>query len=92
MRMNPWKISLVFFACLAVRLPALTQFTSDELNAPPSDARLAEIEHVAATSGWEGLVPGLRSVAFHAYKSLAPPEPLGGALCDAGRSVSIALD
>jgi hypothetical protein len=68
MRMNPWKIGLVFFACLAARLPALTQFTSDELNAPPSDARLAEIEHVAATSGWKGLVPGLRKVAFHAYE------------------------
>jgi hypothetical protein len=68
MRMNPWKIALIFFVCLAVRLPALTAFTSDELNAPPSAARLAEIEHVAATSGWKGLVPGLRKVAFHAYE------------------------
>jgi hypothetical protein len=68
MRMNPWKIGLVFFVGLAVRLPALTQFTSDELNAPPSTARLAEIEHVAATSGWKGLVPGLRALAFHAYE------------------------
>jgi hypothetical protein len=68
MRMNPWKIALIFFICLAVRLPALTTFTSDELNAPPSAARLAEIEHVAATSGWKGLVPGLRKVAFHAYE------------------------
>jgi hypothetical protein len=69
MRMNPWKIALIFFIGLAVRLPALTQFTSDELNAPPSAARLAEIEHVAATSGWKGLIPGLRSLAFHAYKA-----------------------
>jgi len=69
MRLNPWKIGLVFFVGLAVRLPGLTQFTSDELNAPPSATRLAEIEHVAATSGWKGLVPGLRSLAFHAYES-----------------------
>jgi hypothetical protein len=69
MRMNPWKIGLVFFFGLAVRLSALTQFTSDELNAPPSAARLAEIEHVAVTSGWKGLVPGLRSVAVHAYEN-----------------------
>jgi hypothetical protein len=68
MRMKLWKIGLIFFVCLAVRLPALTQFTSDELNAPPSAARLAEIEHVAATSGWKGLVPGLRALAFHAYE------------------------
>ncbi|HEV8073350.1 MAG TPA: hypothetical protein VGP21_04390 [Opitutaceae bacterium] len=66
--MNPWKIGLVFFVCLAVRLSALTQFTSDELNAPPSAARLAEIERVAATSGWKGLVPGLRALAIHAYE------------------------
>jgi hypothetical protein len=69
MRMNPWKIGLIAFVCLVVRLPALTQFTSDELDAPPSAARLAEIEHVAATSGWKGLVPGLRSLAFHAYEN-----------------------
>jgi hypothetical protein len=68
MRMKPWKFGLVFFAGLAVRLAALTQFTGDELNAPPSAARLAEIEHVAATSGWKGLVPGLRAVAVHAYE------------------------
>jgi hypothetical protein len=68
MRMNFWKISLVFFVCLAARLAALAPFTSDELNAPPSAARLAEIEHVAATSGWGGLVPGLRKLAFHAYE------------------------
>ena len=68
MRTNFWKIALVFFACLAVRLPALTPFSGDELNAPPSSARLAEIEHIAATSGWGGLVPGLRKLAFHAYE------------------------
>jgi hypothetical protein len=68
MRTNPWKIGLVFFVCLAVRLPALTPFTGDELNMPPSAARLAEIEHAAATSGWSGLVPGLRKVAFYAYE------------------------
>jgi len=68
MHMNPWKISLIFFVCLAVRLSALTAFTGDELNAPPSTARLAEIEHVAAMSGWKGLVSGLRKVAIHAYE------------------------
>ena len=68
MCMNFWKISLIFCACLAVRLSALTPFSGDELNAPPSAARLAEIEHVAAASGWGGLVPGLRKVAFHAYE------------------------
>jgi len=66
--MNPWKIGLVFFTCLAVRLSALAPFTGDELDAPPSADRLAEIEHVAAASGWKGLVPGLRKVAFHAYE------------------------
>jgi len=68
MRTNFWKIGLGFFVCLAVRLPALTQFTGDELNEPPSAARLAEIEHVAAMAGWKGLVPGLRALAFHAYE------------------------
>ena len=68
MRANFWRIGLVFFLYLAGRLSALTAFSSDELNAPPSDARLAEIEHVAATSGWSGLVPGLRKLAFRAYE------------------------
>jgi hypothetical protein len=68
MRMNFWKISLFSFVCLAARLSALVPFTSDELNAPPSAARLSEIEHVAATSGWGGLVPGLHKLALHAYE------------------------
>ena len=67
MRTNFWKIALIFFVCLAARLPALAPFSSGELDAPPSSARLAEIERVAAKSGWKGLIPGLRKLAFHAY-------------------------
>jgi hypothetical protein len=66
--MNLWKIAPVFFVCLAVRLSALAPFSDDELVAPPSSKRLAEIEHVAATSGWSGLVPGLRKLAFRSYE------------------------
>src|SRR5580658_561667 len=68
MRINSWKIGLIFFVCFAVRLSALTAFTEDELDALPSSTRLAEIEHVAATSGWSGLVPALRKLAFYAYE------------------------
>jgi hypothetical protein len=68
MRANFWKIGLVLFVCLAARLPALAPFTSDELDAPPSSARLAEIEHIAATSGWKGLIPALHKLAFYAYE------------------------
>jgi hypothetical protein len=72
MRTNFWKIALVFFVCLAARLSALTPFTGDELNEPPSAARLAEIKDIATKYGWKGLAPGLRKVAFHAYENDSP--------------------
>jgi hypothetical protein len=66
--MNRWKLLLLFFACLAVRLPALTAFSTAELRAPPSSARLAEIERTAAASGWHDLAPPLRAAAFRAHE------------------------
>jgi hypothetical protein len=72
MRLDPWKIGLIFFVCLVSRLSALKSFSDDELTRPPSPARLAEIEHVAATNGWGCLVPGLRTLAFHAYENNSP--------------------
>jgi hypothetical protein len=68
MRAKFWKISLVFFVCFTARLSALAPFSGDELSEPPSPARLAEIEHVAAMNGWGLLVPGLHTLAFHAYE------------------------
>lgn len=66
--MNRWKLLLLFFACLAVRLPALTAFSDDELRAPPSPARLTEIEQAAAASGWRNLAAPLHATAFRAYE------------------------
>lgn len=66
--MNRWKLLPLLFAGLTVRLPALTAFSPVELRAPPSSARLAEIERAATPAGWRDLAPPLRAAAFRAYE------------------------
>ncbi|MDE3084154.1 MAG: hypothetical protein KGJ37_02900 [Verrucomicrobiota bacterium] len=66
--MNRWKLLLIFFACLAVRLHALTAFSDEELRFAPTASRLAEIERTAAVAGWRGLAEPLRVAAFRAYE------------------------
>lgn len=67
--MKRWTYLPVVFLCLAGSLRALTAFSADELMAPPTPGRLAEIEHAAADTGWRGLAAPLRSAAFRAYES-----------------------
>jgi hypothetical protein len=67
------KLPLVFLVfLLSLPRPARAdenEFTADELSRAPAPARVAALVDRAATQGWVGEVPALRSAAISAYEA-----------------------